>query len=290
MVTKVSIKMLLDSAAQAIASQADLTFQAPELEARLLFSFATTHNHAWMISHACDVVTDVIKPEQLVSFNNALALRLSGKPIAFILGTQAFWTLTLKVSDCTLIPRQDTEVLVEAALVLPIPDEARVLDIGTGTGAIALALAKEKPEWQVTGLDKIAEAVALAKENAILNQLNARFLKSNWFSAISLCEEKFDLIISNPPYVETDSEYVKQGDLRFEPLSALVSGKDGLDDIRLIVAQANQFLSKGGYLMLEHGKDQGQTIARLLLKAGFIDIQCQRDYNHLPRVTVARYF
>lgn len=282
------IQMLLDWAKVSIQNQSDLSFQSPALEARLLFSHVTGHDHAWMITHSNDLIESSVSSEELKIFINLVKQRLCGKPIAYILGTQSFWSLTLKVSDCTLIPRQDTETLVETVLALPLAKDASVLDLGTGTGAIALALAKENPQWQVCGVDTIQEAVALAKENALLNDLSVNFMQSDWFSAFSR-ESCFDLIVTNPPYVEQDSEYVLRGDLRFEPLSALVSGIDGLDDIRSIISQSRTFLKPSAYLVIEHGIHQFKNVQALLCDAGFTDVKSTADLNHIPRITIGRW-
>lgn len=290
-VPNTSIQALLDWAKHCIENQADLTFQSPAIEARILFTHATNKNHTWMITHANDMLEGQISNEQVKHFVQLLTQRLNGKPIAFILGTQSFWSLTLKVSDCTLIPRQDTETLIETVLSLTLPNNATVLDLGTGTGAIALALAKENPQWQVSGLDSVKDAVALAKENAKLNSLAVTFLQSDWFSALNsdVCGNRFDLIVSNPPYVEEDSEYVLQGDLRFEPLSALVSGKDGLDDIRLIINQSKEYLNSAAYLVIEHGEHQYKNVQALLCEAGFTEVKSIEDLNHIPRITLGQW-
>lgn len=283
-----SIQDLLDWAKESIQNQADLSFQSPALEARLLFSHATGHDHAWLITRSKQAIEKSVSSEKLKLFINFVEQRLCGKPIAYILGSQSFWSLTLKVSECTLIPRQDTETLIEAVLALTLPKEARVLDLGTGTGAIALALAKENAKWQVCGVDTIQDAVAVAKENALLNELSVNFMQSDWFSAFD-SESRFDLIVTNPPYVEQDSEYVLQGDLRFEPLSALVSGKDGLDDIRLIISQSIKFLEPSAYLVIEHGMQQWKNVQALLCDAGFTNVKSIEDLNHIPRITLGRW-
>lgn len=264
-----------------LLKRADLPHSSPDLEARLLFQAALGTNHVWLIAHNDHVVS---KKEQ-VQFCELLMQRLAGKPIAFILGTQAFWTLNLKVSPCTLIPRQDTEVLVETALALDLPANSSVLDLGTGTGAIALALAKEMPSWQVSGVDKIAQAVDLARENARDNHLQVSFEQSDWFSNVA---GKYDLIVTNPPYVEPESEYLKKGDLRFEPLSALVADDNGLADIKMIIEAARMYLNKGAHLLIEHGFGQSEAVQALLCDAGFGDVKSMKDYNNLPRVSLGR--
>lgn len=280
----VTVKRLLTQAETKIAEQTDLSFSAPALEARLLFEFVSGKAHSWQIVYA----DQILSPDTVIEFQSVLAKRLAGMPIAFIIGTQDFWSLNLAVDSCTLIPRQDTESLVEAALHLPLPDSAEVVDLGTGTGAIALALAKERPLWTVMGVDYIEQAVALAKRNAQRNRLDVEFLQSDWFSSIK--DRQFHLIVTNPPYVETDSAYLQQGDLRFEPMSALCSGEDGLDDIRIIIEQAFDCLFSGGYLVIEHGFSQAQIISELLHAKGYVQIATKTDYNGLSRVTLAQKF
>lgn len=290
-IDNITIQSLLAWAKQCIAQQHDLTFQTPALEARLLFTFATQKNYTWIISHADELALDHVSLAEVGLFKKVVNERLSGKPIAFILGTQEFWSLSLKVSDCTLIPRQDTETLVETVLSLPLPPQANVLDLGTGTGAIALALAKERPTWNVLGIDKVPEAVELAKENGLLNDVQASFLQSDWFDALHTYDglKTFDAIVSNPPYIEQDSDYIGRGDLRFEPVSALVSGKDGLDDIRHIISQAQQYLNANGYLLMEHGHDQHENVQTLLHDAGFAEVASVPDINNIQRITMGKF-
>lgn len=281
--TSDSIEQLLAKAKAALAASPELSFHEPTLEARMLLEHASEKSHTWLITHN----NECLPTEQIDVFNQLLSARLAGQPIAFILGTQDFWTLHLHVAPCTLIPRQDTEILVESVLQLPLPRTAKVVDLGTGTGAIALALASERPTWQVMGLDKISEAVELAKKNAKLNKLQAKFIQSDWFANVKR-NEKFDLIVSNPPYVEQDSEYLQQGDLRFEPSSALASGIDGLDDIRLIINKAKDYMNKHAWIAFEHGCSQAKDIQACLATHGFVNIQSFQDYNQLDRVTLGQ--
>ena len=229
-----------------------------------------------------------VLPEDEARFVAHLERRRLGEPVAYILGRQGFWSLELEVAPHTLIPRPDTELLVETAMkVLPGGDAASVLDLGTGTGAIALALASERPAWQITGVDRVTEAVALAARNAQrLGLGNAAFLESHWFS--SLRGQRFELIVSNPPYIPASDPHLSQGDVRFEPSSALVSGVDGLDDIRLIIAQAPDYLSSSGWLVLEHGYDQASAVRSLLSAGGFVDVASCRDFGGHERVSLGR--
>ena len=229
----------------------------------------------------------VVDREVRERFEGWLARRRAGEPVAYILGRQGFWSLDLEVAPHTLIPRPDTELLVETALQLVPASPARVLDLGTGTGAIALALACERLSWQVSGVDRIPEAVALAERNRErLRLANVGFRQSHWFSALE--GERFALIVGNPPYIPGSDPHLQQGDVRFEPKSALVAGHDGLDDIRLIVAQAPRFLEPGGWMLLEHGYDQAAAVRDLLQGNGFSEVESRRDLSGHERISLGR--
>jgi release factor glutamine methyltransferase len=239
----------------------------------------------------CELVYLHIWPEkylnhsQLEHLQTLVAKRILGHPVAYLIGYKDFWSLHLQVSPATLIPRPETERLVEIALDLPMHESAKVLDLGTGTGAIALALASEKPNWSITGLDKNLEAVKLAKENATSNQLEqVVFIQSDWFSGVG--KQQFNLIVTNPPYVEQDNELLKKGDVRFEPSIALTSGVDGLDDIRLIVAAGKKHLLNNAWLVIEHGYQQGELVSHIFRSHGYSQIHTEQDLNDLPRITL----
>lgn len=229
----------------------------------------------------------IVPSEAANAFASFIRRRQAGEPIAYILGQQGFWKLDLEVAAHTLIPRPETELLVEAAVQLLPTRSARVLDLGTGSGAIALALASECSAWQVTAVDRIAEAVALAERNRVrLNLGNARVLESHWFSALH--GERFDLIVSNPPYIASADPHLSAGDVRFEPASALVAGEDGLDDLRLIIGQAPAHLNPGGWLLLEHGYDQAPVVRELLAQHDFEQIESRIDLGGHERITLGR--
>ncbi|OOF40320.1 protein-(glutamine-N5) methyltransferase, release factor-specific [Rodentibacter mrazii] len=225
-----------------------------------------------------------------------LARRLKGEPIAYILGEKEFWSLPLNVSKETLIPRPDTEILVESALQIAKeklqenPPYFGILDLGTGTGAIALALAselrpiceKQQTELNIIGVDLIPEVVELAKSNAEKNQLSVVFLQSKWFEKV---EGKFDLIVSNPPYIDEKDEHLTQGDVRFEPLSALVAEENGYADLRHIIEQAPHYLTENGVLLLEHGWQQGQKVRSIFQENFWQAVETVRDYGDNERVT-----
>lgn len=227
----------------------------------------------------------VLDEQALALFNGYLARRQAGEPIAYILGCQGFWSLELQVGKQTLIPRPDTELLVEVCLSHIATDkQQRILDLGTGTGAIALAIACERPLTEVTAVDYIEDAVKLAEQNRCHLQItNAHILQSNWFSALT--GQTFHIIASNPPYIAATDPHLVEGDVRFEPNTALISGQDGLDDIRLIIQQAPDYLVEEGWLFFEHGYQQAQAVQQLLSTRGFINISTARDLGGNERVT-----
>ncbi|WP_434002480.1 peptide chain release factor N(5)-glutamine methyltransferase [Endozoicomonas sp.] len=224
--------------------------------------------------------------EQSQRFESLLVQRIKGTPVAYLTGEKEFWSLKLKVSPSVLIPRPDTELLVELALSMPLSNQANVADLGTGSGAIALALAIEKPHWAVIGVDRLPEPVATAKENAALNQIsNATFVEGDWCSPLP---DQLDMIVSNPPYIRENDEHLSQGDVQFEPRSALTAGKDGLDDIRTISLQAFEKLRPGGWLLFEHGYDQSSDIKLILKSNGYTAISTRQDLSNQDRVTLAQ--
>ncbi|GAB3022882.1 peptide chain release factor N(5)-glutamine methyltransferase [Bowmanella dokdonensis] len=226
--------------------------------------------------------------QQWQQFKELISKRKKGVPVAHLVGYRDFWTLRLQVSDKTLIPRPETELLVETALEKLPETKARILDLGTGTGAIALSLASERQDCHVTGLDFDPDIVALAAQNARLNGLNnLTFLVSDWFSALQA--RSFDLIVSNPPYVEPDSPWLDQGDVRYEPQSALVAEHNGLADLEKIICLAPQYLVDKGWLLLEHGYQQSRAVQDKLIQRGFCHVTTLRDLAGLDRVSLGQY-
>ncbi len=216
-----------------------------------------------------------------------LARRLNGEPIAHLIGEREFWSLPLKVSPATLIPRPDTEVLVEQALARLPGGPCALLDLGTGTGAIALALKSERPDADVWAVDRMPAAAALARTNSAVLGLPIEVRDGSWFAPLSDAP-RFAMIVSNPPYIDGTDPHLHEGDVRFEPRSALVAEEQGLADIRLIVIQAPAHLVPGGWLLLEHGWDQGEAVRQLLLQQGYVQVETVRDYGDNERVTLGR--
>lgn len=259
-----------------------LSTDTAALEAQLLLQHVLKVNRAWLIAHESDVLD-----AELNGFLQTLILRrVNGEPMAYILGVQEFYGLKLKVTPDTLIPRPDTEALVDAALnKISEKNPNDILDLGTGSGAIALAIAAHRPNAQITAVDFSQAALEVAKQNAKnLNIQNVKFLQSDWFSALE--HQRFDVIVSNPPYIEVDDAHLSA--LTFEPQTALVAGADGLDDIRKIITDALVYLKPQGWLMFEHGYNQANLVQNLLADAGFVHIATTQDLGANDRVTMAK--
>ena len=228
-----------------------------------------------------------LSDEQVTQYQSAIMRLSTGEPLAYVLGEQAFWTLTLQVTPDTLIPRPDTERLVEASLACMTAAQGRVLDLGTGSGAIALSLAAERPAWQALASDFSAAALAVARSNAIKNSLsNCEFRCGSWFAVVGE-NEKFDLIVSNPPYIDPDDTHLAA--LTHEPITALTAAQQGLADLRQIVAGAGRHLLEAGWLVVEHGYDQGLAVRELFVQAGFVQVDTLRDYGGNERVTLGQW-
>lgn len=258
------------------------------VDAQVLLSHITGQNRAWLAAHRDDPLT----PAQAEAFLALAKRRRSGEPIAYLTGVREFWGLPLRVSPAVLIPRPETETLVELALrYLPIDRATRVLELGTGSGAIALALAKERPQATVVATDVSEAALAVARDNARrLGIGNIDWQPSDWYAAIPVTSPAaaFDVIVSNPPYIAAGDAHLNEGDLRFEPAGALRAGHDGLDDLRRIVAGARDRLRAGGVLAVEHGFDQAQPVQALFRDAGLDEVGSVRDLAGILRVTHGR--
>lgn len=262
----------------------------PALEIRLLLAHALghprpAHAHAWLITHD----RDPVPTEARERFELAVARRRAGEPIAYLIGHREFWGRDFLCTPAALIPRPETEHVVEAALArLPAGQRARVLDVGTGTGVLAITLALERPGLQVTAVDISEDALALAAKNAAaLGTCDVRLLKSDWFSAVA-DEPPFDLIVSNPPYVAQGDPHLVRGDLRFEPWVALTDRADGLTAYRVLAEASTRHLAPGGHLIVEHGLDQGPAVREILSAAQLGDVETRADLAGLPRVTIGR--
>ena len=260
------------------------TVRIDRTDAELLLAHALGSDRAWLFAHA----GDELDPDQAQAFAALVERRAAGEPVAYLTGRRGFWTLDLEVGPDTLIPRPETETLVELALArLPDDRPLRVADLGTGSGAIALAIASERPLASVVATDFSKTALAVAVRNAERNRVdNVWFRRGSWYEALG--SERFDLIASTPPDIAEDDPHLGEGDLRFEPPTALSSGADGLDAIREIVAGAPARLVTGGWLLLEHGLEQGASVRELLAQAGFVDVATERDLEDRDRVTLGR--
>ena len=265
--------------ALALSSLLEKNSDSARLDAEVLLAHVLDKNREYLYTWPEKILT----LSQQSKFRLLIEKRRQGQPIAYLTGQKEFWSLTLKVSDATLIPRPDTERLVEVALELKGEDALNALDLGTGTGAIALALAHERKKWQIIAADNHKTALALAEENkCLLNIANVKTLLSDWFSEV---DEHFDLIVSNPPYIDEMDEHLQKGDVRFEPRSALVASENGLGDIIAIAEQAGAYLNEAGLLLFEHGHQQAEEVRTILNRFGYSVVTTFQDYNHNDRVT-----
>ncbi|MGE5624213.1 MAG: peptide chain release factor N(5)-glutamine methyltransferase [Bacillota bacterium] len=276
-----TIDALLADAVRRLANASD----SPSLDAELLLCHALGRDRGYLRAHP----ESAPSLDELQAFEKLIAGRAGGEPIAYLTSKREFWSLPLKVTPATLIPRPETERLVELALErIPIDAGFCVLDLGTGSGAVALAIAHERPRIHVTATDKSAEALQVARENAAsLGITNVEFMEGDWFAALG--GRRFQVIVSNPPYVTEADTHLRHGDVRFEPRTALVAGPDGLDSLRRIIQAAPEHLETGGSLLLEHGLDQGAAVRALLQAAGYSAVETWRDLAGLERVSGARW-
>jgi release factor glutamine methyltransferase len=280
--TQLSIKQCLT-----LSEEINAVSDTARLDIELILTHILQKNRTWLFTWSDHVLTE----KQTADFLQMLERRKNGEPVAHIIGQREFWSLSFDVNNSTLIPRPDTELLVETLLELfshDLPDASRhCLDLGTGTGAIALSLAHEKKFWKVVGVDQSPAAIELAEKNRQKFQLQNVNLKiSDWFS--NMDQQQFDVIVSNPPYIDPQDPHLSQGDLRFEPLTALIADEKGLADIKHIIHHAKNYLLSGGWLLLEHGYDQAEAVKKLLHENGYAQIQTRKDYGGNDRVTFAR--
>lgn len=269
---------------QTVAELLSVDLPMARADAEYLLAHALQTTRAWLYTHATDAVDEQVAQR----YRRLLARRQAGEPVAYLTGWRGFWTLELQVTPATLVPRPETELLVELALArLPPETAGRVADLGTGSGAIALAIAKERPRCRVVATDASPQALDVARGNAVRNRIaNIAFRLGDWYAP--LAGEAFDLIASNPPYIAEGDPHLQRGDLRFEPTAALVSGADGLEAIRTIVDGAAAHLHPGGWLLLEHGLDQGAAVRGVLQAAGFHEVVTERDLEARERVSLGR--
>ena len=276
----------LVAASRQLAAALGLEKREARLEARILAAHAWHVDHAWLIAHDTDLLTDAL----VAAFESLLTQRLAGVPIAYLTGTREFYGRPFLVSPDVLIPRPDTELLVERALAHIPPAQAMdVLDLGTGSGCIAITLALERPLARVTAVDRSTAALTIAQRNAEIHHARVEFLTSDWFAAFMpprvLAGRRFDLIVGNPPYIAAADPHLARGDVRFEPLTALAAGHDGLADLRQLTAAACAHLKPGGALLLEHGYDQADAVLALLREGGVPHPQSWADLSGILRVS-----
>lgn len=255
------------------------------LEAELLLVHAFGHNRAWLFAHLDDQIQHAGSAQH---FEQLVGQRQSGVPIAYLLGQREFYGRDFIVNQSVLIPRPETELLIDLALGLPLADHCEVVDIGTGSGCIALSLAAERPGWQVTATELSAAALAVADSNRKRLALErVALLQGDLFEP--LAGRRFDLVVSNPPYIAAGDPHLERGDLRFEPAEALSSGSDGLDIIGRLIRQGRRHINSDGWLLIEHGFDQGTSVAKAMIRAGYSDVATHRDLAGIDRASLGRF-
>lgn len=253
------------------------------LEAEVLFAHLSGRDRSWLYAHA----DECCEPELEKRYRRLIDRRCAGEPVAYLTGRREFYGREFLITPDVLIPRPETELLIDLALDLPLPEEARIVDLGTGSGCIALTLAAERPEWKVAASDLSARALEVARTNREMLHIGpVEFGEGDLF--IPFRNRMFDLIVSNPPYVATDDAHLQRGDVRFEPEVALTAGADGLQVIERIVTDAPHYLAPGGWLALEHGYDQAEAVRELMRKAGYICVTSHRDLAGIERATLGR--
>lgn len=276
-----SIAQAIKEATQTLSETSDSARLDTEVLLCHALNCAATHLIAWP--------EKLLDDKQTQAFNQLIEQRRAGAPVAYLTGSREFWSLDFKVTPATLIPRPETETLVEFVLdKFSDQKKLKLIDLGTGSGAIAIAIASEKPDWEIIATDISTEALSIAAENAHNHQItNIKLVESNWFEQLD--QQCFDLIISNPPYIAEQDKHLSQGDVRFEPLSALASGETGMDDIKYITAQSKEYLTPNGWLVFEHGYDQKQQVYDCFHDNNFHKIIQLTDLSGQARITAGRH-
>jgi release factor glutamine methyltransferase len=278
-----SVRSVLDRDAPRLMQALGVNWTAARLEIRILLESVLKVDRAWLIAHE----DQSIQPESMQRYKGLLSRRLRGEPMAYILGQREFYGRLFKVGAEVLIPRPETEILVDLAKArLPEGKVSDVLDLGTGSGCIAITLALESPASNVMGVDASQSSLTLARENAATLGVRVEWQKGNWYSALH--GKRFDLIVSNPPYIAERDIHLELGDVRFEPRSALSSGPQGLNDLKVIIEESQAHLKPGGWLVLEHGYDQGPVVMELMKKRDFQQVEIHKDYAGNDRVTIGK--
>lgn len=274
----------LKQARQQLCLSESARTDSPDLDAEILLCSILKCERTYLYAHPEQEISN----NETESFNKLITLRCEGQPVAYLTEQKEFWSLSFRVSQDTLIPRPETELLVETALkYIPSNSTISILDLGTGSGAIAIAIASERPLIKITATDTSDAALKIAKLNADSHQIkNIAFKKANWFDSED--SKLYDLIVSNPPYINNDDPHLKQGDVRFEPLSALASGDDGLDDLRKIISESKHYLNNQAWLLVEHGYNQGEQVRQLFIENGFTSTSTIKDYSNNDRVSIGQ--
>lgn len=256
---------------------------SPRRDAEILLGYCLGRPRSWLYAWP----EQEVAPDQCGSYAGLIERRRSGEPVAYLTGTREFWSLRLRVTEATLIPRPETETLVTWALELDMPARAEALDLGTGSGAIALAVAGERPAWRVEAVDSCDAALAVARDNAARAGLaRVQFRQSDWYGALGM--RRYDLVLSNPPYIDGEDSHLDHAELRYEPRGALVAADRGLSELRRVIDGAPRHLRDGGWLLLEHGFEQGAAVRELLAGAGFAAVGTRRDLSGHERVSAGQ--
>lgn len=281
LVSSMTLANLIAYGEELLSPQSD----SAKLDTEILICFVINKERSFLLTWP----EKLLSQEQTKHFIELMLRRIAGEPIAYIVNLREFWSLPFQVSPATLIPRPDTEVLVELVLSQHVNEHLKCLDLGTGTGAIALALASEKPQWIIEAIDFNHDAVELAKRNAKnLNLSHVDIYQSDWFENVSV-NKSFDIIVSNPPYIDENDHHLSEGDVRYEPKTALVAADSGLADIKVIANKARKFLNAGGFLYIEHGFEQSLAVKQILADFAYSEIETIKDYSNNDRITLACY-